>query len=218
MAAIRVWNNQPLRPAVNIVRRVVFGSETAVTIQELYKLALQQPYEGPKLNHVFRPSKAASDPKPPNPEHPIRSMRYVANTLIMRDESTLPFTSYLRNVILPELERRQCIEKVHEKRELAPEEIEVRKNKLSKAAQQNAQQHMTVSVWAWKRRSPRPVPKPKPVPEVFGKEVGVGDDISHLNRRRQNSRKETVLREVAWLQELQKARREGAAASSKTKL
>ncbi|THG98523.1 hypothetical protein EW026_g3682 [Hermanssonia centrifuga] len=200
MAAIRVWNNQPLRPAVNIVRRVVFGSETAVTIQELYKLALQQPYEGPKLNHVFRPSKAASDPKPPNPEHPIRSM------------------SYLRNVILPELERRQCIEKVHEKRELAPEEIEVRKNKLSKAAQQNAQQHMTVSVWAWKRRSPRPVPKPKPVPEVFGKEVGVGDDISHLNRRRQNSRKETVLREVAWLQELQKARREGAAASSKTKL
>jgi hypothetical protein len=45
--------------------------------------------------------------------------------------------------------------------------------------------------------------------EVFGWEVGVGEDWSHLNKRlgRRRAREEKVARDVKWLEKLQSARR-----------
>jgi hypothetical protein len=42
--------------------------------------------------------------------------------------------------------------------------------------------------------------------EVFGAEVGVGEDWSHLNKRRRRAREEKVSRDVKWIRKLQKAR------------
>lgn len=43
---------------------------------------------------------------------------------------------------------------------------------------------------------------------MFGAEVGVGEDWSHLNKRRQRAREGKVARDVTWLKDLQKIRRE----------
>ena len=61
------------------------------------------------------------------------------------------------------------------------------------------------SVWRWEIPV-RKVPAEKK--EIFGKEVGVGEDWSHLNKRRQRKREEKVERDVAWLKELEEARKE----------
>jgi hypothetical protein len=42
--------------------------------------------------------------------------------------------------------------------------------------------------------------------EVFGAEVGVGEDWSHLNKRRRRAREEKVARDVQWIEKLQRAR------------
>jgi len=42
--------------------------------------------------------------------------------------------------------------------------------------------------------------------EVFGGEVGVGEDWSHLNKRRRRARDEKVARDVKWMEKLQTAR------------
>ena len=42
--------------------------------------------------------------------------------------------------------------------------------------------------------------------EAFGAEVGVGEDWSHLNKRRQRAREEKVARDVKWMKKVQRAR------------
>lgn len=98
-------------------------------------------------------------------------------------------------------------------RPMTPEELAARKDNLPKSARQAAEQGMAHE-WAWRQKPvhPRNPPKPK---VVFGQEVGVGEDFSHLSKRRQRTREETVTREVEWLHELEKARREGARASAR---
>ena len=46
--------------------------------------------------------------------------------------------------------------------------------------------------FAWKVVTPRPPVVPPPTKEVYGREVGVGLDTSHLNKRRQRARVEKV--------------------------
>lgn len=70
----------------------------------------------------------------------------------------------------------------------------------------------TTSVWLWKLRAPPPPPpEPKKEKVVFGAEVGVGEDWSHLNKRRQRAREEKVASDVDWLKDLVNIRREQAA-------
>lgn len=118
------------------------------------------------------------------------------------------FLSYLKRVVLPALVSRGEIEQIHTQVILSPEEIQQRLQRMTKAQRKSASQKSEQSVFAWRLKAPQNPPKPKPIskPEVFGKEVGVGEDWSHLNKRRQRSRSESVLRDVAWVKELNAAR------------
>jgi hypothetical protein len=115
---------------------------------------------------------------------------------------------------LENLVRTGDIKKVHIKRELSPAEVEQRMATMSKAQAKKtsvaALSQKPVSTWVWQL-----LDKPKKSSfdsteekeeEVFGAEVGVGEDWSHLNKRRRRVREEKVLRDVKWIGRVQKAR------------
>lgn len=62
-----------------------------------------------------------------------------------------------------------------------------------------------------------PIQRPRPPKVVDTKQIVYGQDISHLNKRRQRARRETFARELEWVNELEKAKKEGEAAARKTK-
>jgi hypothetical protein len=68
----------------------------------------------------------------------------------------------------------------------------------------------SVSTWMWELED-----KPKESTlegtkkvevEVFGAEVGVGEDWGHLNKRRRRAREEKVAKDVKWIEKLKGAR------------
>ena len=122
--------------------------------------------------------------------------------------------SYLKSAVLPALAKKNEIKRVHTTVTFTKEEMEARLQNLDKAARRTANVHSTQAVFAWKPKAPVPKPKPKPVPEVFGKEVGVGEDWSHLNRRRRRAREASVARDVAWLRELEQVRKDALSEAS----
>ena len=69
-------------------------------------------------------------------------------------------------------------------------------------------------LWLWQLKAPGPEKPPRPEKKTFGAEVGVGEDWTHLNKRRQRARQEKVGRDVQWLRELKKAAAEAKAESS----
>lgn len=122
---------------------------------------------------------------------------------------------YLKTVVLPHMrDKADEVEKFHTLRTLSNDEIQHRLATMSKSARKskvNSVPTMT-SVWLWKLKAPSPPPpEPKKEEPVFGAEVGVGEDWSHLNKRRQRAREEKVARDVAWLKDLANIRRERAA-------
>jgi len=108
----------------------------------------------------------------------------------------------------------QEIEKFHTVRTLSDEELQHRLATMSKSARKAKGDSFptTTDAWLWRARArPPPPPEPKKEKPVFGIEVGVGADWSHLNKRRQRARVEKVARDVTWLKDLEKIRRERAA-------
>ena len=108
----------------------------------------------------------------------------------------------------------QEIEKYHTVRTLSNEEIQHRLSTMSKSARKAKGDSLptTMSVWLWKMKTrPPPPPEPKKEKVVFGAEVGVGEDWSHLNKRRQRAREEKVGRDVSWLKDLVTIRQEQTA-------
>jgi len=106
------------------------------------------------------------------------------------------------------------VEKFHTVRTLSEEEVKHRLAAMSKSARKAKGDFLpvTTDVWLWKLKArPPPPPAPKPEKPVFGAKVGVGEDWSHLNKRRQRAREEKVARDVTWLKDLEKLRRERAA-------
>lgn len=106
------------------------------------------------------------------------------------------------------------VEKFHTTRTLSDEEIRHRLATMSKSARKAKESSMTTTgeVWLWRlKERPPPPPEPKKAKPVFGAEVGVGEDWSHLNKRRQRAREGKVARDVTWLKDLEKIRRERAA-------
>ena len=69
---------------------------------------------------------------------------------------------------------------------------------------------LPVSTWMWqlvdKTESSLEGTKKDKDEEVFGAEVGVGEDWSHLNKRRRRAREGKVARDVKWIEQLQSAR------------
>ena len=103
--------------------------------------------------------------------------------------------------------RTKDVRRVYMQRELTPEELQARKRTLKQGARKQSEFTAAHGVWRYECRNRPALPKPKEE-RVFGQEVGVGADWSHLNRRRQRSRILSVVRDVRWLRKLEKAREE----------
>lgn len=113
----------------------------------------------------------------------------------------------MKRVLLPNLVQRKEVEQIHVKPTITAEEKAQKLKTLSKAQRQTkAVKDATHGYFGWRVAQLQNPPKPKPQVEVFGASVGVGEDWSHLNKRRQNAREEKVRRDVDWLKELRAAR------------
>jgi hypothetical protein len=99
------------------------------------------------------------------------------------------------------------------KRVLSPAEIDQRIATMSKAQVKKtsvATLSQPMSTWAWElvdKSKKSSVALEDKDEEVFGVEVGVGEDWSHLNRRRRRVREEKVSRDVKWMEKLQREAR-----------
>ncbi|KAI0634968.1 hypothetical protein C8Q77DRAFT_665799 [Trametes polyzona] len=170
----------------------------ALTIQELYNLAQQE------QSQQAAPGGGEAEPI-------IRSMRcvFAASCSRVRTALTRP-ARYLKKVVLPSLKSEGKIQQVHTKQVLTPEELETLKANMGKNSRKAATLPSRVDLWRWQLKEDKPAPQWEEKP-VFGAEVGVGADWSHLNKRRQRARQESVGRDVAWLKDLRRAREEEAA-------
>jgi len=176
---------------------VIRSQEKPLTTQEIFKLAVKQEsaQAGPSTSHIAE----VTSNVPRYPDHHIKSVQY------------------LKRVVLPSLIESADVEKVHQLHTLTPEEIEQRLSTMTKHARktQSAAVPSTVDAWKWQLRTNKPAPPtPKPVRQPYGVEVGVGEDFSHLNRRRLRSRALKVGRDVRWMKQLELAKLDGRKASS----
>jgi len=185
---------------------------TTMSTQDLYKAAVQITVRLPQVvvpEPVVPPTsqpKKQPPPPPPTPDDAIRSI------------------SHLKKVILPSLEAARVVRKVHTRRELTPVELEARLGALNKAARKakaSSLEGTAVHEWLWERYPEEKLEAQKEAARLarsaeerkareaetpFGWEVGVGKDFSHLNKRRQRSREESVGRDVKWLEKLKRVR------------
>ena len=99
--------------------------------------------------------------------------------------------------------RTKDVRRVYMAKELSPEELAQPKKGGPKGNSPGSNH----GVWRFECRNRPTVPKPKEE-VVFGADVGIGADWSHLNKRRQRSRILSVVRDVRWLRKLEKARQE----------
>jgi len=186
-----------LREGLAIVRQVLTNRSdaTGLTTHELFNLAVNQP-PSKKIDHEpLSPSSITygkggkariSAPLPPHPEHPVRSL------------------SFLKSSILPILEGQKEIKRYKERRIpfISTSTVSVSptgKQNNGKGQQQSsaAQPASPVTVWVWKPLlyKPKPIKAPRKAKPVLGAEVGVGEDWSHLNKRRQRARVGKLRRE-----------------------
>ncbi|KAI0044785.1 hypothetical protein FA95DRAFT_1574238 [Auriscalpium vulgare] len=180
----------PTAQALDIVRTIIKSSATPLSTQDIFKLAITQVPAGAPATATKKAIPLDSQ-DPPYPDHPIRSVRY------------------LKKMILQDLLDRKEIEKVHTKRTLSAEEMRQRLATMTKAAQRAHANDAArnIDLWLWQIRT-RPVVVPKVEEEkaAYGVEVGVGEDVSHLNRRRQRARELKVKLDVQWVRKLQRAK------------
>ncbi|KAG0707208.1 hypothetical protein DFH29DRAFT_1076467 [Suillus ampliporus] len=221
MAAIprkQLWPRHCLPSARELVRSVIVSSTTPLSTKDIYNLAVKQigiqpisdqspEYSVPKTEHptIVRGFTRQPSTRPPHPEHPVRSLQY------------------LKRVVLPDLVNSKDVEKFCTKQTLSQAEIEHRLQTVTKAARKEQAVSLAAprSTWLWRTATPPPPPKPSPppslsksellgLPRLTAADVGVGEDWSHLNKRRQRARKEKVERDLKWMWTLQAAKREAA--------
>ncbi|KAF8500385.1 hypothetical protein F5888DRAFT_1681637 [Russula emetica] len=188
------WPKQASSEARNIVIGVIKSHNEPISTRDVFELAVKVPAPPGANGEPLTPwAKYLRNSKPPpsHPNHPVRSL------------------TYLKQTILEDL-------KVHIKRVLSPAEIEQRMATMSKAHAKKtsvAALSHPVSTWMWQlvdksklKESSLEGAKKDKDEEVFGAEVGVREDWSHLNKRRRRAREEKVARDVKWIEKLQSAR------------
>ena len=106
------------------------------------------------------------------------------------------------------------ITKVHMKSVMSQEEINASLSSLSNAARKTAAERTSKDIWAFRPKTIPAPPKPEPIVKVFGEAVGVGEDWSHLSRRRRRAREASVNRDVKWLKQLERVRKAALIESS----
>jgi len=203
-----VFQTNAAREGISIVRKI-FATEDCskgFTTAELYQLVIREAppkgYKGdPRLSS--QPVGTKGTPLPPQVDHPVRSK------------------TFLKRTILPALQGNKELTKVVMNREATtPIPVRGKKGKiLPRSAQGTAHASpstpVLIKAWVWKPVDPADV-KPKVQPtltETFGTSVGVGEDWSHLSKRRQGSREEKVQRNVAAMKQLQALERRAARVS-----
>jgi hypothetical protein len=208
------WPKQASSEARNIVLGVIKSHNEPISTRDVFKLAVKVPAppSGEPLTPWAKYLKNTK-PAPPYPDHPVRSLRCVLlATLVVINMHTT--RSHLKRTILEDLVRTRNIKKVHIKRVLSPAEIEQRKATMSKAHAKKASAaalSQPVSTWMWQlvdksKKWSLEDTKKDDEEEVFGTEVGVGEDWGHLNKRRRRAREGKVARDVKWLEKVQRAR------------
>ncbi|KAH9918643.1 uncharacterized protein B0H18DRAFT_1030141 [Fomitopsis serialis] len=193
LAALNPWSQNATREARRLVLSVLRSQKEPLGAHDLYKLVVEHEAEKSGVS----PSKedrqtlptSGNPPEPPHPNHTIRSMKY------------------LRSQVLPDLMRTKDVRRVYMQKELTPAEIEQRKRTAKGPRKQSIVASTTQGVWRFEFRNRPVLQKPKEQ-EIFGADVGVGADWSHLNKRRQRSRVLSVVRDARWLRKLDKAREE----------
>ncbi|PFH46550.1 hypothetical protein AMATHDRAFT_69584 [Amanita thiersii Skay4041] len=172
-----LYRNEAVRAGLSLVKKVINANLTpaGLTTTEIYKLVRNEPvspdFQPPERDY----SKTGS--QPPHPEHPVRSIRYLKKTL------------------LPMLQGNGLI-KMSPVTRTEPVVVQDKKAGKFGAPSSTGQR----KVWAWRPLDPNERPKPKipsPPKRVFGEEVGVGEDWSHLNSRRRRAREGKVAKD-AW--------------------
>ncbi|KAG0707224.1 hypothetical protein DFH29DRAFT_771276, partial [Suillus ampliporus] len=177
------WPRHCLPSARELVRSVILSSTTPLSTKDVYKLTMKQPISDqlPEYNV-------------PKIEYPT-SVRGFTKQPSMRPphpEHPVRSLQYLKRVVLLDLVDSKDVEKF-----------------------------CTKNTWLWRTATPPPPPKPKPspslsksellgLPRLTAADVGVGEDWSHLNKRRQRARKEKVEHDLKWMWMLQAAKREAA--------
>lgn len=217
MAAQRLlaWPKHASSEARNLVLGVLKSHNGPLSTRELFEKAVKVSppprAKGQPLTPAARDLKNAS-PAPPYPDHPVRSQRYVYHAPPDSCSHT-PHASFLKRTILEDLVRTRNVKKVHIKRVLSPTEVEHRMSTMSKAQLKKTSVEalsQPVSTWMWqsvnKSANPVRVSKDEDAKVAFGAEVGVGEDWSHLNRRRRRVREEKVAQDVKWMRKVEKAR------------
>ncbi|KAJ2919014.1 hypothetical protein MD484_g1440, partial [Candolleomyces efflorescens] len=113
--------------------------------------------------------------KPPHLEHPVRSKNFLKE-------------------ILAHMRGYKDVKTVREVRETTPS-----------SSSSSRHQHATF-VWKLVDKSKLPRPRPPIVrPASLGVPLGIHEDFSHLNKRRQRSRQEKIVRDILKLKEQRKA-------------
>jgi hypothetical protein len=115
----------------------------------------------------------------------------------------------LKEHILPALLGSQEIHKVVVDREITEPILakgkkgKITKNPTKPTAGASPTTPVTIKAWVWKPMTPTPKDAPKEVQERFGAAVGVGQDFSHLSKRRQGAREEKIQRDLKKMRRLQ---------------
>ncbi|KAI0278326.1 hypothetical protein BC826DRAFT_866315, partial [Russula brevipes] len=183
------WSRQTSSEARNIVLGVIKSHDAPISTRDLFEKVVKVEAPPPS-GEPLKPWERLRNVKypPPHPDHPIRSV------------------TYLKRIVLEELVRTQDVKKVHIKRVLSPAEIEQRMATMSKAQLKKTSVEalsQPVSTWLWqlvdKSKAPPRRAEEEESKGVFGAEVGVGDDWSHLNKRRRRAREEDVTRDARWM-------------------
>ncbi|KAF9450194.1 hypothetical protein P691DRAFT_701661 [Macrolepiota fuliginosa MF-IS2] len=203
------FKTNAIREGINLVRKILATQDCSkgLTTAELYQLALReappQDYKG-DLRLRNRPLDTKGISLPPQNDHPVRSK------------------AFLKRSILPVLQGSKEITKAVANREATtPIPLRGKKGKILARGGAQGTAHASpsspviIKAWVWKPFDPADA-KPKTQPIVtaaFGTSVGVGEDWSHLNKRRQGSREEKVQRDVAAMKQLQARERRAATVS-----
>ncbi|KAI0337643.1 hypothetical protein BDW22DRAFT_1433176 [Trametopsis cervina] len=181
-----LWTRAPTRDALHIVKTVLARHTNPIRIQDLYKQALKEPCTPPGGSVAIE---TASGVIHPPQDHAVRSMRY------------------LKQVLLPVLASQNHVVQVRVKPTVNAQDRAQMLAKMNKTQRRSAAvKAATLGYFGWKVKEPSTPPPPRAPRAVFGEIVGVGEDWSHLNKRRQRARTEKVSRDVEWLREVETAR------------
>ncbi|KIY47318.1 hypothetical protein FISHEDRAFT_59739 [Fistulina hepatica ATCC 64428] len=209
-AAIRFMNplQGQIRHAAHVVQQVICRDAPrrtqGWTTHELYETVITTPIDKRfKIQKVVKPVLGAK----------VLLSHPVVDVTPTRD--LVPSVNFLKRSVMPILRSRFLVKMACVERKDIPAVQTEKAKKQSTQKRKDANVQVDGKVWVWKYIGQRPPTLPVPaLPRLrFGHEVGVGEDFSHLSRRRGRSRVAKVSRALETMKTLRATR----ATTAKTK-